>query len=243
MSTDAPDRDTGRYPTNHVVVLFVVLVIIVFFVVRHLNPKKPPTNSEAYLAAHGVTAGQTNALRVNGTLLRFPPAYLPNPYSAGEIVAGQADHVNVEIDLASWFDPRPLARSDYLALVPVKLETYRVEDIGRSRSLLAAQWKSVSELPALGLREYVTQRDDGGWGYRVYTPLDRSAVTPKGGPLIYSCSGRPGRTPDRCSMQFQHPQGLHVEYHLSAMLLPRWREVQTKVVQTVDSFLVDEGKR
>lgn len=242
MNTETPDQSTGRNRTHRIAVPLVLLGISIFFAARHFYPEKPPTNSDAYLAAHGIVAGQSNELRINGVLMRFPPAYLPNPYTGGRIVAGEADHVNVEIDLASWFYQEQLARSTYLALVSVRIEKYRVEDVERNRRSLAVQWKSISELPALGLREYVTQRDDGGWGYREYTPLDPGVLTPKGGPLIYGCSGRPGRTPDRCYTQYQHPQGLYVEYYLSAMLLPRWREVHAKVVETVDSFFVYKGK-
>jgi hypothetical protein len=179
---------------------------------------------------------------MKGVLLRFPPTYPPNPYSAGKIVRGQADHVDVDIDLASWFDPMPMGRSTYLALVPVRIEECRVEDVERNRSRIVGQWKSIGDRSDLGLREYVTQRDDGGWGYRLYVPLDARAVTLKAGPMIYTCSGLAGRDPDRCRTQYQHPQGPFVEYYLGAMLLPRWREVHTTVVQTVNSFFVHEGK-
>jgi hypothetical protein len=228
---------------HRVLVVLVLLGIAASLLPRLFHEKKPATNSEAYRAAHGIAEGRANELRVKGVLLRFPPQYRPNPYTSGEIVRGRADRVSVDLDLGAWFDPRPLAHSHYLALVEIEIDRNRVEYAEGQRRQLAADWKSIGERADLGLREYVRARDDGGWGYRTYVPIDPGMRTPKGGLLIYDCAGRPGKEPERCGTRYQHPRGPYVEYYLSSMLLPRWREVHAEVLRTVDSFIVHEGNK
>jgi hypothetical protein len=214
-------------------------VAVCFFVYRgFFYERKPASNSPAYKAAHGLVEGQVNELRVRGVLLRFPPAFFPNPYSADDIIAGQADSVTVDLDLADWFDPPPLARSPFLALVPITIARYGVETPDLGQRQLARQWKSVADRPELGLREYVETRDNGGWGYRKYVPLNGSAKTPRGGLIVYSCSGSPGEEPNWCQMYFQHKSGPTVEYYLSWKLIPRWSKVHAEVLRTVDSLIV-----
>lgn len=146
-------------------------VAICFFVYRgFFYERKPASNSPAYKAAHGLVEGQVNELRVRGVLLQFPPAFFPNPYSADDIIAGQADSVTVDLDLTDWFDPPPLVRSPYLALVPITIARYGVEAPDLGQRQLAQHWKSIADRPELGLREYVETRDNGGWGYRMYVP-------------------------------------------------------------------------
>lgn len=103
---------------------------------------------------------------------------------------------------------------------------------------LANDWKSVADRPDLGLRQYVRLREDGGWGYRTYVPIDPAVTTPRGNLIVYSCAGRPGNDPERCCAQYQHPSSLYVEYCLSGILLPRWREVHAEVFRTADSLVV-----
>lgn len=221
------------------------LNVYFFPLVAHLfSEKTPMTNSEEYLLAHGVVAGRTNELRVNGVLLRFPPAFLPQPYSEGRPVRGQADAVTTHLDLGAWFVPEQKARSEYLALVRIELHAQGSEDIERNRrQFRQTDWKRVIERPELGLREYISERDLGGWGYRTYTPLDQTRVTPLGGPITYKCAGPPGAEPELCRAYFMHPQGLYVGYYLSRRLLPRWSEVHAEVLKTVNSFIVDKGNK
>jgi len=237
MPNQSSDRDAMQYRVYRVIAHILLLGLGVLLA-SHLFRDPLDVGSTAYRAAHGIVDGAANELRVKGVLLRFPPEYLPMPYSADEIVAGRADRVTVDLDLGSWFDPRPTARSRFIALVQVEIEKYRVENPEISQSQLAQPWKSVSEVPELGLREYVSAKEGGGWGYRIYVPLDARVKTPRGGMIVYECLGRVEARPDRCRTQYQHPSGPYVQYYLSGQLLPRWKEVHTEVLQTVNSFIV-----
>lgn len=201
---------------------------------------KPSHNSEAYLAAHGIIKGRNNVLRIGPIKLSFPPDIRPEPYTSEKIVVGHADQVTFDIDLATWFNPPPLIQSTYLALVKVTIEMHRVENITTTREWLNKPWESIIDHPELGLREYISPSHNGGWGYRMYEPIDSTIRTPKGGPIIYTCSGRPTSAPERCITYFQNVKGPYVEYMLSSKLIPRWREVHNEVVETVDSIITSE---
>lgn len=219
--------------------LFVVGACVLIGV-SALRDKKPATGSAANLTAHGVEVGQPSELRVGNALLRFPASVLPQPYSADEINKGKADKVTVLLDLKSWITPEPLANSEYFGLIRIGIEGNRTEIFENTRRALNGPWQSVIDHPETGLREYISADDRGGWGYRVYVPLDPMIRTPKGGALIYFCAGYPGRAPDRCRTQYQHLRGPYIEYYVGAPLLPNWKAVHTEVTRLVDGLIVSE---
>lgn len=207
------------------------------------NEGKPLANSPEYLQAHGVVKGRPNELLIKGVLLHFSPHFLLNPYTAGKIVRGQADSVTTHLDLGSWLSPEQQVHSEYLASVRIEIRGQGLENADREwRNLREGDWKMVKERPDLGLREYSSTRDLGGWGYRTYSPLDQTRVTPLGGPIIYSCAGAPGEEPTLCRAYFTHPQGLFIGYYIGRPLLSRWSDVHAEVLNTVNSFIADKGK-
>lgn len=114
---------------------FVALVTLVGFGTVSLGgcgDKKMMTNTEEYSKAHGIVEGRTNDLRIKGVLFRFPPQYLPNPYSADKIIEGQADRVAIHMDLSNWFNPVPTSHAESIALVRVEI---RDDGYGQVKSL------------------------------------------------------------------------------------------------------------
>jgi hypothetical protein len=202
--------------------------------------KKMMTNTKEYSKAHGIVEGRTNELRIKGVLFHFPPQYLPNPYSANKIVNGRADRATIHMDFSKWLNPVPTAHSEYIALVRVEIWQMGYEDDKKIEEQFATEkWKSIQDRPDLGLREFIRSRDDGGWGYRTYESLDPKFKTPKGGRIVFDCSGLAGQYPNICRTVYQHPRGPLISYYLAGQLLPRWREVNAEVVKLINSLIVE----
>jgi len=193
--------------------------------------------------SHSMDLQSEDDVRIGSVRLRIPSQFYRHPHTNDNVGSGGTDSVSVILDLKTWFNPEPTANSEYIAEVRVNIDGVRAENVTQMEKVANGPWKSVEDRPEIKLREYVSLEDDGGWGYRTYVPIDVMVKTPSGGPLIYFCAGRPGQSPERCRTQYQHAKGLYVEYYLSSMLLPRWKEVHEEVSRVVSSFLIDKGSK
>jgi hypothetical protein len=201
--------------------------------------RKMMTGTEEYHRAHGVVEGGANELLIKGALFRFPPQYFPEPYSASQIVKGQADRATIHLDLSSWFSPPITARSELLALVRIEIRKDGYEDDKKiEKHLTTESWKAIQDRQDLGLREYIRSRDDGGWGYRTYESIVPGLKTPRNGRIVFDCSGLGGHEPSLCRTTYQLPEGPLISYYLSGRLLPRWKDVHAEVVKLVNSLIV-----
>ncbi|WEF35038.1 hypothetical protein [Pseudoduganella chitinolytica] len=215
------------------------LVSFIVLIYHGIADKKPPSNTPAYLIAHGIYVGQVNEIKIQDSLLRFPVTYLPNPHTTGKITRGQADYVSINIDLGPPFDHHDVKPQPFDSPVSVVIHAYGIENVQREWSDINEPSWRVEELTAIGLRQYTSPQNDGGWGYRLYVPIDPKATTPKGGPIVFTCAGSARGEPNRCRLRYQHPQGVLVEYYLSGTLLSNWQQVHSRVLEVVNSFFVD----
>jgi len=195
------------------------------------NREQPTQRTEEYYALHGLVPGQVNELQIGEYKFRFPAENFPEPYTdakrASDIVKGKAERATVQLDLSSWFD-RPLVHPRLQgAVVEIEFWPYlnAGEDAskGRENAVRNGSWKSIEDLPEIGLRRYT--RTTGGWGELVYVPLDPAARTPDGGLILYGCTAVYKNTADLkgayptdkasiCRTSLRHARGPYIVYYL-----------------------------
>lgn len=221
------------------------------------------TNTEEYFKAHGIVQGQSNELRIGGTLFRFPRGAGLNPYTDQEtyrsvdgspmtlstkegmgqgkyekvatpIVKGQADRVTFYLEPTRGYVPNP---SPFGGGVRVT-----ISGSGRPRGLNEPD-ENIKDKPVVidhfqyGLREYRSKKD---WIGSVYKSLDpEHAVAADGGKLVFGC--QPSALPmgGLCAARYWREEGKYsVSFAMDkSFFLEHWREAYPAVVSFVDTVV------
>ncbi|MFV8782666.1 hypothetical protein ACNKU7_09625 [Microbulbifer sp. SA54] len=191
---------------------------------------RPSANTEEHKLAHGHIAGETNKIWVGDTLLSIPPNINYQPVSNERIIPGRADQIKFGLRY-----PEPEPESSF-NLVMIKVRNGSEDpDFLRNR-ISRKNWQKISDIDYLGLTEYRKDTRSTGYGHVMYTPIDSSFKTPKGGPIIYSCQGNDFHVVS-CYSGFELQDGLYVEYIFPYSLIKKWKKIQLDVANFVKRLI------
>lgn len=198
-----------------------------------------------------IVDGKTNEIRIGGILFSIPGDYRIETVEADENKIRKKSYddavsrIILHLNLSSWFDHPPITPGEGNALIRIEIKSSGHEDGRRIENKLnESSWQIQNDIPEWNLIEHVSKEfpQISGWGALAYSGL--GVKTPMGSLIVYSCtadytaSKKSIAKPTVCLTTYQLIEGPMITYSISGVLLPRWKEVHTKVVDTINTFIV-----
>ncbi len=240
-------KNSGNMTMVRNVIVFAMLSVLL------AGCSEPRMSKQELRTAVGIVDGQSNDIRIGGVLYRIPSQYRIKVVDIDEakVKARSYDdavsRVIFHMNLSSWFDPPPVNLGEGNALVRIEISKHGFEDpVRRVREFEEKKWANQRDIPEWGLREYISVDfpEHGGWGILSYRAF--SATTPRGGPVLYACDTDFNASKENvakavtCKSGYQTLRGPTIKNVFSGLLLPRWKEVNTEILELVDSLIVEE---
>ena len=225
-----------------------IIIVVIILIGFALAACDRPYSAKQVREALNIRENQTNEVWVGGVLFRIPSKYkMDNIYVYQEKM--RAEKYNDAVKLISfsthgttWIDP-PLGDPPSSGIYALTIGAEGGERPDALQRFLERPWLKTRDIPEWGLREYLSENyRNASWGDVAFLALDMKTL--KGGPIIHYClderlkKGDDNLNLGRCSLSYQLPEGPRVQYGINYKLMPRWKEVHKRIVDTINSFIV-----
>lgn len=227
-----------------------VIALRVYYWLDYQRNRALGEDTPEYYALHGVKPGQVNELQIGDYRFRFPAENFPEPYTgadlASDIVKGKADRATVHLDVSEWAGLPPAEhRNRGRNVISVQIQATQVSEAEYEKRLTdymqSQPWTSITDLPEPGLKRF--HDASGGWGYLTYMAINSGVKDWSSSKPIFSCTGSQSFEPSECRSAFIYSEKVHILYYFSGEFLPRWQEVDKKVLKLVDSTLIETKEK
>lgn len=209
-----------------------LLLVLVCFISSGCN-ESPATNTQEYLAMHGIAPGKKVIIDVAGKTLKIPAEFRVLVETNGEINRGKADIVRV------YLRPSDLMKEpgSYKSFVRIEFREGGIGMYEEAAWVSSEKWQESAYLEEVGLKEYIKNGDQGGFGYVTYYSSDFPNEQNLKNTLI-KCQGRNGRPSGLCKGRF-FKNGLTIWYFFEGNMISHWKDLVSGIHLTVSEFIME----